>query len=54
MKTQWRLPRTILGFAALALFHCTLAAAEPVAVPAPLTPSWVPSDGANHPLGVGK
>ncbi len=54
MKTQWLLPRTILGFASLALFRCTLVAAEPVAAAASLTPSWVPSDGANHPLGVGK
>ena len=43
-----------LGFAALALFCGGLAAAEPVAAAAPITPSWVPSDGANHPLGVGK
>ena len=54
MKTQRFLPRAIRGFAVLALFRGALAAVEPVAAPAPFTPSWVPSDGANHPLGVGK
>ena len=54
MKTQRLLSQTFLGFAALALFCGGLAAAEPVAAAAPITPSWVPSDGANHPLGVGK